>query len=135
MLRDALEAVWGPPMFFEHGSSPRMIGSACITHAHLHAVPLAVDLMKSFERDGFDVSDLRAEEELDKSWRSVPYFMVEDQHGKAVIATPATPPPSQYLRRELGRAVGIVDPEWDWDVVVRRDLLRETVTRLRGVLG
>jgi hypothetical protein len=37
----------------------------------------------------------------------------------------------QYLRSILGRVLSIDDPEWDYALVVRKDYLRETMSRAR----
>ncbi|MEV5088691.1 hypothetical protein ACWEQ5_30280 [Streptomyces griseoincarnatus] len=39
---------------------------------------------------------------------------------------------SQYLRSVVGRLLGIPDPLWDYALVVRRELLRETMTLTRS---
>ncbi|GAA3339492.1 hypothetical protein GCM10020358_23490 [Amorphoplanes nipponensis] len=38
----------------------------------------------------------------------------------------------QYLRSVVGRMLDIPDPEWDWSVVVRRHLMRETMRLTSG---
>ena len=134
VITERLRVVYGPVIAFEHGSTPGMAGSACISYAHHHLLPAEIDISGSFARDGLEVTRLEARAELRADeWRQAPYFAFESAVGEVFVARAVSTsprPPSQYLRQEVGRALGIADPEWDWSVVVRKDLLRETVERL-----
>jgi hypothetical protein len=39
---------------------------------------------------------------------------------------------SQYLRSVVGVMLGLVDPEWDWSLVIRKDFLRATMIATQG---
>jgi diadenosine tetraphosphate (Ap4A) HIT family hydrolase len=133
-LVETLKDHWSRPIVFEHGSTSAMRGSACITHAHLQLLPIDADLVEEMQRDGLrpieiaDQRDIQARAEAER-----PYFFVETAAGRAWFSWADQPVmPSQYLRRITARALGLPDPAWDWGVAVRRDLLRETVSRLRA---
>lgn len=125
---------WAPPVLFEHGSTSAMRGSACITHAHLQLLPTDLDLAREMQADGLEVFEIADQRSLpERAGRERPYFFVEAADGRARCAWADDPVmPSQYLRRIAARALSLPDPEWDWGAVVRRDLLRETVRRLRA---
>lgn len=132
-LVDALKRQWADPVIYEHGSTGAMRGSACITHAHLQLVPGALDLVHEMEDDGLRVIQVRDQRDIRTlSDAERPYFYVEAA-GRGHFAWADDPQmPSQYLRRIAARALGLDDPMWDWGIVVRRELLRETVHRLAG---
>lgn len=126
-LADAVGAAWGPALFYEHGSTGAMRGSACITHAHLQVVPMALDLASEMRRDGLEVLAVRNQRDV-RGAAERPYFYVELAGGDAHLAWADAPAmPSQYLRRLVARLLGLPDPAWDWGVVVNRQLLRETL--------
>ncbi len=132
-LVETLSERWTHPIQFEHGSTHAMRGSACVTHAHLQFLPAELDLAEEMRRDGlvvFDVSDQRDLVPLARG-QERPYFFVETSDGRAHSAWADEPiMRSQYLRRTAARALGLPDPDWDWEAVVRRDLLRATVAEL-----
>jgi diadenosine tetraphosphate (Ap4A) HIT family hydrolase len=119
---------FGKFVILEHGSSEDIDHSACITHAHWHIVPIAADdLRRIIVADGLQPIVLSRLSELATSpWLSSSYFYVFDgvQH---VLFEPVSGYPRQYLRSVMGRALSIDDPEWDYAVVVRKDLLRKTM--------
>lgn len=112
----------------EHGSSATMGSSACISHAHLHMLPV----------DGHEVNSLIMADKIPStalseigeltSFRGEPYFLCGHE-GKYRIFDGTRPIRSQYLRSIVGRLLGIPDPLWDYALVVRKDLLRETMAR------
>ncbi|MFD9865677.1 HIT family protein [Streptomyces niveus] len=112
----------------EHGSSAAMESGACISHAHLHMLPV----------DGHDINSLITADELPSttlteigelaSFGGEPYFLCGHE-GKYRVFDGRRPIRSQYLRSVAGRLLGIPDPLWDYALVVRKDLLRETMAR------
>lgn len=112
----------------EHGSSSAMKSGACISHAHLHMLPV----------DGRDVNSLIAADDLPSttlaeigdlaSFRGEPYFLC-GHDGEYRVFDGKRPIRSQYLRSVVGRLLGIHDPLWDYALVVRKNLLRETMAR------
>ena len=120
---------FGPPLVFEHGSTHDMEGSACITHAHWHFLPMAAAAVDQImERDGFQSVRLGELAELGTStFLGVPYFFrsADKDH---VVYRRELPARRQYLRSVAVEILGIPDPEWDWATVIRKDLHRETMT-------
>ena len=121
---------------FEHG--PRIgehSGGTCIDHTHLHFVPTNINLVKILS-DLFDFvfssqskfssyNDLR--EILRRNESS--YLFIEDQKNRRFILETAISLPSQFLRRVI--AFGEGRDDWDYAVYPERDLMYETVKRLR----
>jgi diadenosine tetraphosphate (Ap4A) HIT family hydrolase len=120
--------IFGAPVVLEHGSFEGMDGSACITHAHWHVLPLALEDIDGIIRgDGLPVTEFGHVLELASAIeKAKPYFYCADGSRHLVYAD-ALRVPRQYLRSVAGRLLGIPDPEWDYAVVVRKDLLRHTL--------
>ncbi|HEX2316767.1 MAG TPA: hypothetical protein VHJ17_23680 [Thermomonospora sp.] len=133
LLHDQYTATFGPPIIMEHGSSPLMDGSACITHAHMHLLPLELDAVhKAMTRDGLGASELTGVNDLKWLGRhGLPYFYCADRSRHRVYGVARTMR-RQYLRSIAGELLGIADPEWDYAVVVRKELLRATLARVSG---
>jgi diadenosine tetraphosphate (Ap4A) HIT family hydrolase len=124
---------FGDPVVFEHGSSRSMDGSACITHAHLHLLPLCLDeVHRTLMRDGLSdcrlagIGDLRA-----LGAQGLPYFYCGDRNTHRVYGV-ARKMRRQYLRSVAAELLGIADPEWDYALVVRKELLRLTMAKTIG---
>jgi diadenosine tetraphosphate (Ap4A) HIT family hydrolase len=126
-------ATFGPPLLLEHGSSSQMNAGACVTHAHWHVVPVrGTEVHRAMAGDGLTphaIPDFTALSRLARADR--PYFYVrqEDEH---TVYRSDRPLRRQYLRSVLGRLLGIEDPLWDYALVVRKQLLRETLDATRG---
>jgi diadenosine tetraphosphate (Ap4A) HIT family hydrolase len=120
--------VFGTPVVLEHGSFEGMDGSACITHAHWHVLPLALrDIDGIIKGDGLPATELGHVRELASlTGKSKPYFYCADGSRHLVYAATLRMP-RQYLRSVAGRLLGIPDPEWDYAVVVRKEVLRRTL--------
>jgi diadenosine tetraphosphate (Ap4A) HIT family hydrolase len=129
-LRQRLTEEWRHPTIFEHGSSSKMHGSACITHAHLHLVPAALGLVARLADDGVQFLPVGGLDEVSEAiGPDRPYLYVQEPGSQGMVAAADLDQrPSQYLRRQAAQALGLDEP--DWEVVVRHDLLRETVRRL-----
>lgn len=105
-----------------------MDGSACITHAHWHLLPLSFDAIHQIlVADGLrpteleDLIDLGALAE-----KKEPYLFCGDGRRNCVYPIRRRMR-RQYLRSVAGSLLGIPDPEWDYAVVVRTELLRRTM--------
>lgn len=125
---------FGEPIILEHGSSPGIDGSSCITHAHLHVLPLELDALHAIMTDdGLNSRELDGLGELAKiADQRVPYFYCADQRRHRVYSPGRTPMRRQYLRSVAGTLLGIPDPEWDYALVVRKDLFRITMSQVAG---
>ncbi|MBA9002710.1 hypothetical protein [Thermomonospora cellulosilytica] len=124
---------FGEPLMMEHGSSPVMDGSACITHAHIHLLPLRLDdVHRAMTRDGLAATELSGMIDLRAlGERRLPYFLCADRHRHRVYGV-AHRMRRQYLRSIAGELLGIPDPEWDYAVVIRKELLEVTLAKTAG---
>lgn len=124
---------FGEPVIMEHGSTKSMNGSACITHAHLHLLPLPFgQVHKSMIEDGLSSAPIDSITDLGQLGRAdLPYFYCGDTDTHRVYGV-AEARPRQYLRSVAGKLLGIDDPEWDYAVVVRKHLLRATLEETAG---
>ncbi|SPT60922.1 MULTISPECIES: HIT domain-containing protein [Actinomadura] len=121
-------ASFGEPVFLEHGSTMRMDGSACVTHAHIHLLPLPFEQVNTLmARDGLAPTTLGGLADLERFGHDdLPYFYCGDADEHQVYAA-VQARPRQYLRSVAGRILGLADPEWDYAVVVRKDVLVTTM--------
>lgn len=121
-------ASFGDPVFLEHGSTTRMEGSACVTHAHIHLLPLPFNEVNTLMvRDGLAPTTLGGLADLEQFGHDdLPYFYCGDAAEHQVYAA-VQARPRQYLRSVAGRLLGIADPEWDYAVVVRKEFLVATM--------
>jgi diadenosine tetraphosphate (Ap4A) HIT family hydrolase len=124
---------FGLAAVLEHGSVPDVVGSACITHAHWHLLPVDGALVGAqMDADGLDHVDLHDLRELEPiADLQLPYFYLAygEYHQVYGIGRVMR---SQYLRSVVGRILGIPDPEWDWALVIRRQALRLTMEATRA---
>lgn len=114
----------------EHGSAENMVNGACITHAHLHLLPISRQAVnEAMENDGLHWTSFPSLQDLGRPpWmRSAYYLSGAESDFRRYEPIPELP--RQYLRAVAGAILGIPDPEWEWAVVIRRDLLRETIAR------
>lgn len=121
-------ASFGEPVFLEHGSTMRMEGSACVTHAHIHLLPLPFrEVSALMAQDGLTPTTLGGLADLEQFGHDdLPYFYCGDATEHQVYAA-VQARPRQYLRSVAGRLLGIADPEWDYAVVVRKSILVATM--------
>jgi diadenosine tetraphosphate (Ap4A) HIT family hydrolase len=120
--------IFGCVSLVEHGSTKEMNRSACISHAHLHVVPIEpAQILTEMQDDGlefgepFDWSTLPVIADHER-----PYYLVANEERVQVALHPKQMR-SQYFRTVLGRILDIPREETDYSVVVRRDLLRATI--------
>lgn len=131
-LRPCYVATFGQMAIMEHGSSTTT-PSGCITHAHWHILPVnGSRLAEMITRDGLsairlpDFTALRSFAETDRPY----YYCADGDNHVAFEAHHRIR--SQYLRSVAGTLLGIAEPEWDWSLVVRKHLLRATMTATAG---
>lgn len=121
--------VFGPFTILEHGST-RAMPTSCISHAHLHVLPLALEpVAERMVGDGLSLALL-------DGWRGVadlcadesPYYLAADRD-RVFVARPRFRMASQYLRVVAGASVEIPPEQCDWAVVVRHEIFHRTVQR------
>jgi diadenosine tetraphosphate (Ap4A) HIT family hydrolase len=115
---------------FEHGSTSDDASGACIEHAHIHVLPVAatglVDVMRDDKLQLTVLKNIAGWIEIADTHRS--YLLCSD--GESFwVAYPQGPVRHQYLRSAAAHVIGMPDPYWDWALVVRKNLLRETIHR------
>lgn len=122
-------ATFGEPLILEHGSSPDIAGSACISHAHWHILPVAVEsVISRMDEDGLEHIDLDNLSELAAiADNQVPYFYVANRVYHRVYGI-GRKMRQQYLRSLVGAILGIPDPQWDWALVIRKEYLRRCMS-------
>lgn len=122
---------FGDVVVMEHGSSPDLEGSACVTHAHWHLFPLNADAVHELIfMDGLPYRELADLEDLAAvAGQGRSYFYVTDgvRHRLYGVDTKMR---RQYLRSVAGKLLGIPDPEWDYALVIRKSAFRGTMTRV-----
>ncbi len=123
--------LYGSAVFFEHGSSSSCTYGSCIEHAHLHALPSAVDfkwfVTEFTETPIQDISELQ--EYCDNG-----YLYYENAEGAKLVYTTDIPIGSQYFRRIWAQTVDKED-EWDWQVFIGEEDVASTIGDLREVLS
>ncbi|MFG1948799.1 HIT family protein [Nonomuraea sp. NPDC048826] len=123
------------PVILEHGSSLEMDRGACISHAHLHVLPLEWEAIhKEMSEDGLACTELGGIGALAKFGEGgSPYFYCADR-SRSHVYDSRRDLRRQYLRSIAGRLLGIPDPEWDYAVVIRKDILHTTMNLTSGWL-
>ncbi|AVH59064.1 MULTISPECIES: HIT family protein [Streptomyces] len=134
--RDWVRKTYGTVTLFEHGSTAGQSGGACIAHAHIHVLPVeSKRLVAVMQRDELELTalpDITSWTEATESQR--PYLLCSDGESSCVALLSARVR-HQYLRSASAEVLGIPDPQWDWSLVVRKDLLRGTVRRYRHAIS
>lgn len=130
-VRTVLTNNYGTPLFFEHGPTSRSKkGGCCIEHAHIHAVPLQVDILDDIT-ENFTYRKINDFNELKKQFaRGVPYFFFEDNNRDRYLFEIPDVVPSQYIRQIIAHKIG--KPErWDWRSCLGLEELTRTLKKLR----
>ncbi|MBA7682243.1 hypothetical protein ES703_90592 [subsurface metagenome] len=129
-----LTPTYGRPLFFEHGVVDGIESGGCgISHAHIHAVPLAdeVDLLPLIQQSfrGCSIQSLTGLTQ--KALYDRPYLFYEDQQANRYLFDlhAANGIPSQYLRRAIASKLG--SQEWDWRSFGQENKLLATLTTLK----
>ena len=122
---------FGEYYLFEHGSSSAEASGPCISHAHVHLMPLAALMAEKL---------IRA-----MPWSRLPNYQALAQYrdceyaylrvGKQHLVHPNPSIKSQWIRRQAAEALNRDD--WDWYLTRSDRELRETlrgITRLRNLV-
>ncbi len=124
---------FGDLLVLEHGSSEDGNGNACITHAHWHLLPVdGAKVDRIIQADGLVHVDLADLSELgSRRWMTRPYFY-RGYAGQMRVYEPSAVTRRQYLRSVVGATLSIETPLWDYALVIRKELLRETMRRVQN---
>lgn len=132
LVKDKLCSIYGSCIFYEHGK----IGTSLVGkdhhhcfHAHLHCIPVSIQLNTIIETDILQGTEIDSfEDAIDFAAKIERYLYVEDDQCK--IYTPSCKIRSQYLRYKLAEAIGAED-RWDWVKNQNWPLIEKTISRLR----
>ncbi len=124
----------GSVHIFEHGSSAGGASVACsVEHAHLHLVPAEVEIWSGLATR-FQWQEVFDLEELDSAAEGHEYLLYRPPYGGFHISLHDEGVlPSQLLRRVL--ADSLADPDWNWRVTPRLDLVERIFYELSESLG
>ncbi len=112
--RKKLTERYQAPLFFEHGDiNEGNRGGACISHTHLHALPVGVDITPDLYKkfSGRTITNLLDLQENKRTKTS--YIFVQTPERKRYVFDIPAVIPSQYIRQLV--AIKIGKPErWNW---------------------
>lgn len=112
-VRNLLTKYYGACIFYEHGRVGYcnvQPGEQLCYHGHLHAVPVAIDLLESFKADGLFPIELEDDREFFKAYMEYGHYLYyEDVTSKKFLVPITQPLQRQYLR--FLTAIKIVRPE------------------------
>ena len=130
-VRERLRKDYGSAILLEHGSVTQMgCAGACIEHAHLHAVPINIDI-KSIVSTSFRPILIPSLKDL---WSSPPnkdYLYYESTNSECFLFEPEKPLPCQYFRRIVAAAIGCPN-DWDWRTHIGTQKVRSVTKKLEG---
>lgn len=116
--------------YFEHGGQRSDAAtSACVDHAHIHAVPDRFLFELPLEDDRF-ASLIDFLQTGSPKWANRPYLMLGTSDGECRVAEDIGV--SQYFRRQLALAVDDLY-SWDYAAAPKFDLVRQTIEKVLGV--
>lgn len=120
------------PIFFEHGpiESKDKAGS-CIDHAHLHVIPLKIDLTEDLKKRFpskkiISISELNFQKKM-----KLPYFYFENNKGEKHVFKIPEIVPSQYIRKLISNKLNDFS-EWNWREHPYLKRFNETIKSIRG---
>lgn len=127
--RAILAEHYGPSVLLEHGTSSLEPVADHVTHAHLHVVPVAMDIRDSLLN--FNTATIASLSDLSHwSARDEAYIYFESCAGERIVADQIDNIARLFIRREIAKRVGLPDPLWDWRRHILSDNLRSTVKTL-----
>ena len=129
-VRTILAEHYGPSVILEHGTSSLEPVADHVTHAHLHIVPVDIDIRDSLVN--YNTTTIARLSDLSR-WavRDEAYIYFESCAGDRVVADRIVDIKRLFIRSEIARCIGLPDPLWDWRRHILNDNLRATVETLR----
>ena len=132
-VRDALSTIYGvSPVFFEHGSvSTEKCGGNSIFHAHLHALPVEVDVVGELSQrfSCEPITDLARLQSIHSD--GSPYLFWENGNGSRFVFKVTSEIPSQFLRQLIAEKLGI-PKRWNWRTYPGLEEMKRTIGALQG---
>lgn len=120
---------YGESVLFEHGSAGIGRPAGCgVDHAHLHVVPISLDIRRAVVALGADFATMSWEPagERPQAPPGVDYIYISDQSGSWI--TFADSLPGQVIRRAI--ASHLRAPQWDWRADHHLEVSARTLNRL-----
>ncbi|MBC8484756.1 MAG: hypothetical protein H8D45_01785, partial [Bacteroidetes bacterium] len=128
-----LQRVYHSPVFFEHGPMSEVLkGGTCCDHAHLHAVPvdIEINIKEELQKFNFIPRDIKDLEELrDNKERLVPYLFFEDSQGEKIVCD-APMVETQFIRKLLAVKIGSKNVFWRYNLNI--ELVVAALRKLRA---
>lgn len=128
--RDLVENVYGDTVLFEHGSAGPGRPAGCgVDHAHLHIVPIRLDLRTAIAQlgDKFERIVWEPAGNRPSANKRTDYIYISDETGDWI--THAEILPGQVVRRAIAKHIKV--PLWDWRDDYHLDVSARTLDRLR----
>lgn len=122
-------------IFFEHGAVGKTFekrAGCCTDHAHLHVIPVELDLLEDI-RKNYKELKINSIEELSKNYqKKIPYLFYEDNNKDMyVFDAPSVVP--QYFRMLLAKKLK-VEEKWDWRTYYGKEEMSRTIKRLTKII-
>jgi len=131
-VKEVLSRFYVAPIFFEHGTvSENKKGGCCIEHAHLHAIPVSVDIFEDLTKNFKPIKISNFFSLKNQFEKKVPYFYYENQKGERYLFELFNIVPSQYLRQLVAVKINSKD-KWDWKNYFGLDEMKNTLDKLAG---
>lgn len=118
-----------PIVFFEHGALDEFDrAGCCVYHAHMHALPAAVDVTAALEKL-YNSARLERLEELQRySSKRFPYLFFQRADGERFGYAPVRAVP-QIIRRLICMELSLPERS-NWETAVDVSMIRETLVEL-----
>jgi len=134
-VKKDLSKYYCKPILFEHGPISKILkGGCCIDHAHIHIVPVKVDILDEIKYFLGTPRQIHTIEELkNEVVNGRQYIFYENHEEDKFIFNPSIVP-SQFVRQILAVKLGIPH-KWDWRSNIEKEKILNTIKLLRKVWG
>lgn len=132
LVKNVLIAEYGPSViFFEHGPASEVRkGGCCIEHAHLHCVPVEVDIFPELSAH-FQPQQIYDFARLKNLFANgIPYLYWENAQGQRFVFAVAEAIIPQYLRQIIANKIGKIE-RWDWHTCPGWEEMQKTLATLK----
>jgi ATP adenylyltransferase len=127
-VKEVLTENYSSPLFYEHGPNQESNAGCCVDHAHVHALPVQIDLVKLVNEElSSEQIDTYAEfNEID-----YPYLFIEGNNDEKHVFKLDHLIPPQYLRQIIAEQLGFPE-KYDWKTHPFVSNLLRTLKTLKG---
>jgi ATP adenylyltransferase len=127
-VKKVLTKHYSLPLFYEHGPIIENKAGCCVDHAHTHALPVQIDLVKLVNEE---FSSKQIDTYADLNEIDYPYLFIEGNDDKKHIFKLEHLIPSQYLRQIIAEQFGFPE-KYDWETHPFVSNLLRTLETLKG---